>query len=154
MRATGVMAIAVLLAGAMLCQGCGQKLAEEPDVVARYEWDRLKATLGYGIDDVSRAARQAVGTLDLKVLRHAQDGVAAEIFTVDAQRDHITIDLEAAPQRQTVLEIRAGSLGDKNKSMVIFGEIMDHLRPGTAMAEQRLWKWNLPPGDLPQEPRR
>ena len=60
--------------------------------------------------------------------------MAGEISAMDAQREHITIGLEAWPRDQTELTIRAGVFGDRNKSAVIFERILQNLGEGPATA--------------------
>ena len=98
------------------------------DVRARYAWDALNARLDYTVDEVHEAASGAVHQLDLDVLRDDHDGVAGEVSTVDAPRENIVIDMEALPGSRTILTIRADIFGDRNKSEVIFEQIMENLR--------------------------
>jgi len=132
-----MMVAGFVLSGFLLCPGCGTSVQPGSDIRhAGYAWDTLRARLEYPIDEVYRAATDAVHQLDLNVMWRDHDGVAAEISTVDAQRENITIDLEAMPQGQTHLAIRAGVFGDKNKSEVIFEQLMDNLREGMSVAQR------------------
>jgi hypothetical protein len=119
----------LVLGAALLCPGCGSSVSVEtgPGVRARYAWDTLKARLDYPIDKAYRAASEAVQQLDLDVLRQDHDGVAGEVSVLDAQRDHITVELEALPGEQTIMQIRVGLFGDKNKSEVVFEQIVGNL---------------------------
>jgi len=98
-----------------------------PNVQARYTWDILRARLDYPIDEVFRAASEAARQLELNVMREDHDGVAGEVLAMDAQREHITIDLEALPGSQTVMHIRVDVFGDRNKSEVVFEQIVKNL---------------------------
>jgi len=136
MRAVTVAFVGLILGVCLLCQGCRSSMETGPDVRARYTWDVLKAKLDYPIDEVFGAASDAVDQLDLKVMWHDQDGIAGEVATIDAQRENITIDVEALPGSRTILTIRAGIFGDKNKSEVIFERIMENLRQEAAVARR------------------
>jgi len=46
---------------------------------------------------------------------------------LDAQYDLVNIRLGAMPEDRTLLAINVGVFGDKNKSLVLFGHIMDNL---------------------------
>ena len=65
--------------------------------------------------------------LDLRVLRDKLDGIAAEIQALDAHFETVTVRLEALPEARTLLTIRVGLFGDKNKSVVLFERIMGNL---------------------------
>ncbi len=134
MRRVTIMFVGLILGVCLLCQGCESSVAAGADVRATYTWDVLKAKMDYPIDEVFNAASNAVDQLDLKVMWHDQDGVAGEVATLDAQRENITIDVEALPGSRTILTIRAGIFGDKNKSEVIFEQIMENLRQEAAVA--------------------
>ena len=128
MRAVAITFVGLVLGVCLLCQGCGSSVETAPDVRAKYAWDTLEAKLDYPIDEVYRAASDAVDQLDLHVMRQDHDGVAGEVATLDAQREHITVDLEALRGSQTLLEIRVGPFGDRNKSEVVFERIVENLR--------------------------
>jgi len=126
-----------VLAGFLFCPGCGGPSVQTgSDVRAGYAWDTLRARLDHPIDEVYRAATDAVHQLDLEVMYRDHDGVAGEISTVDAQRENITIDLEAMPRGRTYLAVRVNVFGDKNKSEVIFERLMENLREGMSVAQR------------------
>ncbi len=134
MRGVTVAFVGLILGVCLLCQGCWSSMENGPDIRSRYEWDTLKARLDYPIDEVYRAASDAVVQLDLDVMRQDHDGVAGEISSLDAQRDNITVDLEALPGSRTIMEIRVNLFGDRNKSEVIFEQIAANLRREVAAA--------------------
>lgn len=137
MRSIATMAVGIVGSGLLLCPGCGGTSVETgSDIRAGYAWDTLRARLDYPIDEVYRAASDAVSQLGLEVLRHDHDGVAGEIYTLDAQRDTITIDVEAMPKGRTYLAIRTGVFGDRNKSEVIFERLLENLGQESSVARQ------------------
>jgi len=107
-----------------------------PDVSAGYRFDALHARLDYPTAEVFQAADGAVSDLGLTVLADRQDGVAAEIETLDAQRDYITIGLVALPYGQTAMTIRAGLFGNRDKSDVVFERTMENLRGEPAVVKR------------------
>ena len=123
--------------GSLLCPGCGPRPVETgPDVSAGYRFDALHARLDYPMAEVFQAADGAVSDLGLTVLADRQDGVAAEIETLDAQRDYITIGLVALPYGQTAMTIRAGLFGNRDKSDVVFERTMENLRGEPAVVKR------------------
>jgi hypothetical protein len=136
MRGVVIVYVGLVLSGAVLCQGCGTSVETGRNIRARYVWDTLHARLRYPIDDVYHAASDAVRQLDLDVVASDHDGVAGVISTLDAQRDYITIDLESMPRARTLLRIRAGVFGDRNKSEVIFERIVENLGEEVAAARR------------------
>lgn len=131
------MCVGLVLSGPLLCPGCGTpRMQSGSDVRAKYAWDTLRARLDYPIDDTYRAASDAVRQLDLDVLWHDHDGVAGQISTLDAQREHISVEMEALVGGQTALWIRAGIFGDRNKAEVVFERIMENLREEPPVAKQ------------------
>jgi hypothetical protein len=136
MRTVTVISVGFILGGLLLCQGCGTSVQTGPGVRASYGCETLRARMDYPIDDAYRAASDAVQQLDLCVLRHDQDEVAGEIYTLDAQRDTIAIEMEALPGERTLLTIRVDLFGNKNKSEVVFERIVENLQGEAAVARQ------------------
>src|SRR4030042_5125030 len=112
----------------LACQGCGSTY-EDPatGIEAKYRWDTLTAELDQEIGMVYPAAQQAADELDLKVLREAMDGIAGEIRALDAHLDTVDIRLEAMPAGRTLMTIRIGAFGARNKSAVVFEHVMGNL---------------------------
>jgi hypothetical protein len=128
--------ILLLVGGFVLCPGCGPKYRDPATgVEARYHWETLRAELDAGVREVYPAARAAVDTLDLRVLRSKVNGIAAEIVVVDAHLDTTDIRLEAMPDARTLLTIRVSLFGNRNKSFVLFQEITRQLARSPAVVE-------------------
>lgn len=109
-------------------QGCGSDIhSTGPASEADYDWGTLEATLDDPLEASYRAAKDALAELELPILHDTQDDIAAELATRDAHDEEITIRLEALPGSRTQMTIHASPLGDKNKSHVIFNQIMDNL---------------------------
>ncbi len=118
-----------VLALAVLTLGCTSSIhGTGPDVRAEYEWGTLGATLDYPLDVAYLAAKEALTELDLVILQDEQDDLAGQLLARDAHDELITIELEALPRSRTQMKIRVGSFGDKNKSSVVFNQIMEKLR--------------------------
>lgn len=135
MKGRAVVVVGLAMAGGLLYQGCASTVQDPvTGAEARYRWETLEAELEEGIAVVYEAARGAVDGLDLRVLRDESDGIAAEILALDAHFDSIEIRLEALPESGTLLMIRIGLFGDRNKSAVLFGHIMETLGPSESVA--------------------
>jgi hypothetical protein len=146
MRGRAVVIVGLAMAGCLWYPGCASTV-EDPatGAQAQYEWETLEAELDPGIRTAHLAAREAVDRLDLRVLRDELDGIAAEILALDAHFDSIEIRLAALPESGTLLTIRIGLFGDRNKSAVLFGRIMQSLgRRAPATDAQDL------PGERPE----
>lgn len=129
-------ALAVLgSAWGLLGLGCSPAY-EDPQtgVEANYGWETLKAELDLGLRAVYPAAHNAVDELDLKVMRSHVNGIAAQVYALDAHLDSVDIRLEALPESRTLLTIRIGLFGNRNKSIVLFDQIMENLVQGGAIA--------------------
>jgi hypothetical protein len=121
----------------LLCPGCSSTV-QDPATGARaeYQWETLTAELDQEIGVVYPAAKEATDELDLRVMREEVDGLAGEIRVIDAHLDSIDIQMEAMPAGRTLLTIRVGIFGDKNKSTVLFGEIMENLAQRAGFARR------------------
>lgn len=140
MKGRAVVVVGLALAGCLVYSGCASTV-EDPGTgaQAQYRWETLEAELDQGIAVVHLAARDAVDRLDLVVLRDGLDGIAAEILALDAHFDSVEIRLGALPGSGTLLMIRIGLFGDRNKSAVLFGSIMESLgRSGSTEGGQDL----------------
>jgi hypothetical protein len=120
--------LVILMLTGLVCSGCGSGIqGAGSDAEAKYGWGTLEATLQYPLGSVYEAAQTATSDLDLEVLLSERDDLAGEILARDAQEETVTIRLEALPRARTKMVIRVDVLGDKNKSNVIFNEIVKNL---------------------------
>jgi len=111
-----------------LCAGCSPTYQDpETGIEADYGWETLRSEMDLGIHEVYPAARDAADELDLEVMRSHVNGIAAEILALDAHLDRVDIQLEAMPQSRTLLTIRIGTFGNRNKSVVLFERIVENL---------------------------
>ncbi len=135
MKGRAVVMVGLAMAGCLLYQGC-RSTVQDPvtGAEAQYRRETLEAELDGGIAVVHEAARAAVDRLDLRVLRDESDGIAAEILALDAHHDSVEIRLEALPESGTLLTIRVGLFGDRNKSVVLFGRIVETLGQSESVA--------------------
>ena len=121
----GIAWMVAVLAGGLLCQGCGPEIRDPATgAEAEYHWDALEADLDRPIGEVYQATRAGAHDLDLEILREDQDGISAEIVALDAQREQVDIKLGALPGSRTELYIQIGLWGDKDKSIVLFESIL------------------------------
>ncbi len=128
MRRLAVTIAFVVATGCLLCPGCAPTYRDPATgVEARYEWETLRTELGEPISTVYYAARDAAQELDLRMLRCDLDGIAAEIVALDAHLETVYIRLEALPESRSLVMIRVGMFGSKNKSIVLFSQIMEQL---------------------------
>lgn len=128
MTRRGAALVLLTLAGLVLFPGCGPAYRDPATgLEASYEWETLASELDLEIDDVYPAACATVDELDLRVLRDTLDGIAAEILALDAHFETVTVRLAALPEARTLLTIRIGLFGDKNKSIVLFSQIVRNL---------------------------
>jgi hypothetical protein len=119
----------LILSGLLLFSGCGSGVkVTGADAQTEYRFGTLEAKLNYPVATVYQASKKAAIQLELPVLFEEQDNVAALIVARDAQDENIKIELEALPGSRTIMTIRVGILGDKNKTNVIFSKIVENLR--------------------------
>jgi len=128
MNGRAVVLIVVGVAGCLLSQGCASRVRDPATgTEATYHWEALCAEVDRSTWDVYAAAQQAVDELELKVWREEVDGLAGDIRAVDAHFNTVEIQLGAMPGCRTRLTIRIDLFGDKDKSIVLFEEIMAKL---------------------------
>lgn len=128
MRRVALASLFVVAAGCLVCSGCAPTYRDPATgAEARYEWETLRTELDEPIATMYAAARDAARELDLRTQRCDLDGIAAEILALDAHLETVTIRLEALPESRSLLTIRVGLFGNRNKSVVLFSEIMEQL---------------------------
>lgn len=129
MKQNSISFLTVVIGSFILCQGCGSGIrGAGADAQAQYAWGKLKAQLHFPVETTYQASMKAAEELELSVFRDEHDEVAGLITARDAQDDTIKIKLEALPQSMTAMSIQVGTFGDKNKSNVIFNQIVKNLR--------------------------
>jgi len=138
-RAVVLMALGII--GSLLAPGCSTYRDPATGEEARYGLETLKARLDLGIGTVYAAARRAARELDLRTMRAAEDGISAEIRAVNAQYNQVEIRLGALPEGRTQVAIHIGPFGDKNKSIVVFEQIMDNLNEVEQIAATPVVEW-------------
>ena len=144
MRRLAIIAIFVVATGCLFCSSCAPQYQDPATgAEARYEWETLKAELDQPISEVYYAAKDTARELDLRPLRYDLDGIAAEIIALDAHFETVNIRVETLPESRSLLTIRIGLFGDKNKSVVLFSEIMERL----ALREGAYSKYFTPSDD-------
>ena len=115
--------------GILFCAGCGTTIRDEKsDVTASYDWGVLEAKVDYTVDAVHAAALRALQQMDVETLIEEHDGVSGEIMAHDSQEERLEVMLEALTNQRTQVRIKFGIYGNKNKSAVLFRQIMENLR--------------------------
>jgi len=137
----------ILIVGCVLGSGCSPAYRDPmTGVEARYEWETLRSELDRPISIVFPAARDAAAELDLRLLRCDLDGIAGEVVALDAHLDTVNIRLEGLLESRTLLTIQVGLFGNKNKSLVVFEEILAYLErsDGAFSKDLRFGREQLP----------
>ncbi len=144
MKAYAVVFVALGMAGSLLVGGCYTYHNPATGEEAQYGCETLTAKLDAEIPAVYAAAKRATSEFRLRVTRAAQDGISGEIRAIDAQRDTVEVELGALPEGRTVLKIRIGAFGDKNKSIVLFEQIVENLSQAQQLAAAPAVQWGDP----------
>ncbi len=141
MKAHGVVLVVLGMTGGLLVGGCATYHDPATGEEAHYGCQTLKTKLDADIGAVYTAARRATNELRLRVTRAAQDGISGEITARDAHRDNVDIQMGALPEGRTVLTIRVGVFGDKQKSIVLLERILANLsgQPQATVAPVVQW---------------
>jgi hypothetical protein len=137
--------VAVGSAGSLLCPGCAAYHDPASGAKAWYGCETLRAKLDLEIGAVYVAAKQATADLYLKVRRSAADGISGEIRALDARYDTVEIRLKALPRNRTAVAIRIEPFGDKQKSIVVFVQIMENLSREQQLAAASSVQWGTGP---------
>jgi hypothetical protein len=140
MRVHAGIVVALALVG-LGAPGCCTYQDPATGAEATYAFETLKAELDLGIGTVYTAAKEAVNELSLRTTRAAQDGISGEIRAVDAQLDRVEIRVGALPGARTQVAIRVGLFGDRDKSIVVFEQIMANLSGAEQLAAAPALQW-------------
>jgi len=154
MKAEVIGLVAVGIASAMLCQSCASYRDPATGEEAKYGFETLRATVHLEIGTVYAAARKATLDFRLKAVRAAEDGISGEIRAWDAQSDLVEVRLGALPENRTLLTIRVGTFGDRNKSLVLFERIMENLSEAHQVAAAPDLQWSPRPVHPSRRPER
>ena len=120
--------VIVLLAVSLLA-GCKTVYTgPEMETQAIYSWGTLKATENRPIAVVNAAALKAMDDLCLTVTMKTADSLSAQIISRDSQDQKISICLTAFTENSTGIVIRAGTVGNEDKSRMIFKQIQTNLK--------------------------
>jgi hypothetical protein len=146
MKARVVMLMAVGIAGTLLTPGC-ETSYRDPNTgrEAKYSFETLRARLDLEIGTVYAAARRAMSELKLEAMRAAQDGLSGEIRAHNAHLDSVDVRVGAMPAGRTMLTIRIGLFGDRDKSFVLFERIMANLSEQERAAAAPSLQWGKAP---------
>jgi hypothetical protein len=102
----------------------------EMETQAVYSWMTLKATENRPIAVVNAAALKAMDDLGLTVTMKTADALAAQVIARDSQDQKISVSLTAFSENSTGVVVRAGALGNEDKSRMVFRQIQTNLKMG------------------------
>ena len=116
--------LVTLLVGAAFWAGCKTVYTgPEMETKAVYSWGTLKTTENKPIAIVNAAALKAVDELGLTVTMKTVDSLAAQIIARDSQDRKISINLTSLADNSTDIVIKVGTIGDEDKSRIIYKHI-------------------------------
>jgi hypothetical protein len=141
MKISIVMLLVLGTLGGLFVPGCTTYRDPVTGEEATYLFETLRARLNLEIGPVYAAAEKAVHELRLRPTRQAEDGISAEIRAVDSHYQTVEIRMAALPQGRTLLTIRVGLVGDKDKSLVLFEQIMQNLSQAEQQAAAPAVQW-------------
>jgi hypothetical protein len=141
MKVSVAMLVILGTLGGLSVPGCTTYRDPATGAEATYIFETLKARLNLEIGPVYAAAEKAVQELHLRLMRQAEDGISAEIRAIDSHYQTVDIRLAALPQGRTLLTIRVGVIGDKDKSIVLFEQIMRNLSQAEQQAAAPVVQW-------------
>lgn len=119
----------ILLAGVgSLGLGCSTDIDGPPDhIKPSYSMGQLQVELPYGISQVFRASEQAVTELGLRTVDKSADSLSGQIIVRDSRDRRILIQMSSTVEASTRTSIRVGITGDREKSEIIYHQILGHL---------------------------
>ena len=127
MRTKGLCLVSLLVCSVTVLLGCSSESKEAGkagvSAKAEYSWGALNATEAADIDKVYGASLKAVEELDLPIIQKGVDAMSGKIVARDVADKKIIITLTAAAGGTTNISIKVGTLGDEEKSKLIYEHI-------------------------------
>ncbi len=116
----------------LLFTGCGygtvQTTAGGETSTSAYMGRTLTGAESADIAEVYKASEAAVEQLGFKTVEKNQDSMSAKIVARDSQDKKVVITLKATPQKTTDIDVRYGTVGNKDKSALIYEKIQENLK--------------------------
>jgi hypothetical protein len=121
-----------MLAGLMLAiYGCGRPTIIGSDA-AVYSGGKLYAVASHDLNSVYKATLESLGQLEIEVTEEAKDVFCAKVLARAADGKKITIWIEPGPGDTSELSIKAGSMGNRERSSIIYKQIQRNLGSGAS----------------------
>ena len=131
MRTKGLCLVSLLVCAVTVFSGCSSESKETGkagvSAKAEYSWGALNATEAADIDKVYGASLKAVEELDLPIIQKGVDAMSGKIVARDVADKKIIITLTAAAGGTTNISIKVGTLGDEEKSKLIYEHIKNKM---------------------------
>lgn len=121
--------LVTVLLTAFFLAGC-KTVYTGPDMETKavYSWGTLKATEDKPIAIVNAAALKAMDDLALTVTMKTADSLSAMIIARDSQDQKIEVSLTSLAENATNVVIKVGSIGNEDKSKIIYKQIQTSLK--------------------------
>jgi hypothetical protein len=124
MRTKGLCLVSLLVCAVTVLLGCSPESKKTgASGKAEYSWGALNATEAADIDKVYGASLKAVEELELPIIQKGVDAMSGKIVARDVADKKIIITLTAAAGGTTNISIKVGTLGDEEKSKLIYEHI-------------------------------
>jgi hypothetical protein len=101
--------------------GCAPKIVSSEGGV--YQGSKLYAVSDKNMDMVYEAALQAMGKLELKVVDKAKDAFGAKVEAKSSDDKKIVVEIKPTQDKKTMYNIQVGTLGNEERSQMIFMEM-------------------------------
>lgn len=124
-RATG----AFLLLFILTAVGCVPLVIGAAAGVGGYAWVKgeLANDVNVSAEHLHRAASRAVKDMKLTIKEDRGDRLTAKIVAEFSDGTSVNINIAAKTERSSIVAIRVGLLGDKEKSQIVFNAIKKRL---------------------------
>jgi hypothetical protein len=127
MRTRKLFLVPLLVCAVTVLLGCSSESKKTGKTGAsgkvEYSWGVLNATESASIEKVYDASLKAVEELKLPIIQKGVDLMSGKIITRDVEDKKIIITLTAATGGMTKISIKVGTLGDEEKSKLIYEQI-------------------------------
>jgi len=124
--------LVIVLLAAFFLAGCKTTEIVGPsgETQAVYSWGTLKATENKPIAVVNASVLKAMDDLGLTVTMKTADSLTAVVIARDSQDQKISVNLTSLTENSTKIVIQAGSIGNEDKSKIVYKQIQTNLKMG------------------------
>ena len=88
----------------------------------------LEAVEGKSLDEVYAATKKAMEQLELSISTDTKDKTSALVIARDATDKRFKVKLARATENSTKMSIRFGTIGNEEKSTMLYGKIKENLK--------------------------